>query len=113
MKDTFVDWLIDIMKKKGLTQATLAKRGDVSRTAISNLLNGSRGAGINLLSAIARGLDIPLEIVLEEYGIRKPDPDKPPGIEEWIYLYINASEIERQEMLDYARYKNQRRAANG
>ena len=58
MKDTFVDWLIDQMNSKGLSQAELAKKAGVSRAAISNLLNGSRGAGINLLNALAKGLDL-------------------------------------------------------
>ena len=112
MNDTFVDWLLDEMNRQGLSQAELAKKAGVSRTAISNLLNGSRGAGINLLNALAKGLELPIEEVLIAAGIRQSDPERPPGFEEWIYIYLNASEDQRQEMLAYARYQKQRHPAN-
>ena len=111
--NSFGYWLQDRMNEKGLTQRELARRAHVSQGSVGNVIRGDRKPGEKLCRALAIVLGLPPEEVFRAAGILPPDPGKPPGFEEWVYLYMTASESERQEMLDYARFKKQRRPATG
>jgi transcriptional regulator with XRE-family HTH domain len=109
---SFIMWLEKEMKDRNWKQADLARAANLDSSVVSMLLNGRRKPGEVTCNAIARAFDIPPEDVFRAAGILPPNREKPPGLEEWIYLYVTASEPERQEMLEYAHFKKQRRPAN-
>lgn len=99
MNNTFVDWLLNEMNSQGLSQAALAKKADVSRTAISNLINGSRGMGIELCTAIAHALKIPPETVFRAAGLLPPVSEDDAEWEIWKAKLAQLSPENRQRFL--------------
>jgi DNA-binding XRE family transcriptional regulator len=53
-------------KKRGMTQAALAKAVGVAQGYISELENGNRGGDIGLWMKMAKALDLPLEAIVED-----------------------------------------------
>lgn len=104
-KIAFVDWLLEEMNKQGLSQAALAKKAHVSRAAISNLINGARGAGRDLLVSIARGLGLPPETVFRAAGLFPASPDIDEDYENLKYMFEQMSQKEKEEFLAYGRLK--------
>ena len=56
------------MARRGLSQAALAQRLNVSQTAISKRLRGETPFDINELTRIAEVLDVPLDTLLVGIG---------------------------------------------
>jgi transcriptional regulator with XRE-family HTH domain len=52
--------------EKQMSQAQLVKRSGLSRSTVSRLENGERVADTQTLSAVAKGLGIPLNWLLSE-----------------------------------------------
>lgn len=100
----FVEWLQQKMKDKGWNQADLAKEAGVSRGSIGNILRQERDPGPALASAIADAFDLPVEFVFRKAGLLPEKPDEPEGLAEWIHRYLTASEEERHQLLEYARF---------
>lgn len=58
MKDRdFCKRLVDIRTQKGLTQAQLESRSELSATIISHYENGTRAPGLESIKALCRGLE--------------------------------------------------------
>jgi DNA-binding XRE family transcriptional regulator len=53
-------------KKRGMTQAQLAKAVGVAQGYISELENGNRGGDVGLWIKMSKALDLPLEAIVEE-----------------------------------------------
>jgi transcriptional regulator with XRE-family HTH domain len=67
--ENFGDWLREELKDRGMSQKDLAVRSGITPAQISRIISGSRGAGEESLSAIARALKLPLETVFRAAGI--------------------------------------------
>lgn len=57
--------------------------------------------------AISKALNVPAETVYRAAGLLPNKPEDPPGFAEWVHLFLNADEDQREEMLEYARFKAQ------
>jgi len=112
--NTFADWLAARLRQKGWSQKQLAQATGLSRQTISNYLVGRiTKPDESSCNALARVFGVTPEDVFRAAGILPNMNENPPGIEEWIYLYMHAEEEERQEMLYYARVGKQRRTVTG
>lgn len=74
--ENFGDWLIEQLRIRNISQAELARVSGVSKGTVSNLINGTKGAGQDSLTAIARALRLPPEEVFRRAGILPPLPNK-------------------------------------
>ena len=62
MKNTFSQWILDQLDDRDWSQAELARRAGISRTAISDVISGNANAGYNLCSLhAAKALELPLK----------------------------------------------------
>jgi transcriptional regulator with XRE-family HTH domain len=101
----FSDWLNQQLIMRGWSQADLSKAAGISRASITNVLTGTRQPGPDLCNAIAQAFKIPPEDVFRAAGLLPPKKEDAPGLAEWMHLYMNATPSQREEMLDYARFK--------
>lgn len=67
--ENFGDWLLERLKEKNMSQSELARIAGLSKGTISNLINGTKGAGQDSLKAIAIALKLPPDLVFEKAGI--------------------------------------------
>ena len=104
----FSGWLQDKIDKREWTQADLARKTDLSRAAVSQVLSENRRPGPEFCRAIARALDLPEEEVFRQAGLLSPKAEEPPNLGEWIRMFVLADEDERDRMLEVARTLSQR-----
>ncbi len=77
--ENFGEWLLNAMKEAGISsQSELARRAGLSKGTISNLVNGTKGVGIDSLSAIARVLRLPPDLVYEKANVFPANTDLSP-----------------------------------
>jgi transcriptional regulator with XRE-family HTH domain len=65
-------WFTDKIEQKGLTQKDIAARLDIQAPHVSRLLSGQRRLQINEAVELAKMLDVPLDDILINAGIRLP-----------------------------------------
>lgn len=107
----FVEWVEQELNQRRMTRADLARVGGITRSAVSKFLNRQqKEAGKDMLSAIARAFEMPVEEVYRIAGEFPTRPtEQPPGFLEWMDLFLSANDDQREEMLEYARFQAQRR----
>jgi transcriptional regulator with XRE-family HTH domain len=76
--ENFGNWLVERLKEKNISQSELARMAGISKGTISNLVNGTKGAGQDSLTAIAHALRLPPELVFEKAGLFPPKPELSP-----------------------------------
>jgi transcriptional regulator with XRE-family HTH domain len=109
----FVEWLEEEMRQRKLSQAELARRGEISRSAINKLLNRQqKKPGIVMLEAIARGLDMPPSEIFRISGFGGQVTEKESLKDELDYLTQSMSESELIEIIKYVRYRKEEKQAN-
>ncbi len=109
--ETFVDWLENELNKRNWSRADLSRHADISQSAISHIYAGSRKPGKDVCSKIARALKLPEETVFRAAGILQPTYDQEdwsPTLLEWVKLFKDASDEEREIMLENARFFSNR-----
>ena len=67
--NNFGEWLLVELDRRGMSQADLARKSGVSRTAISDVISGSSKPGFRLCRGIADGLRLPFLTVLLQAGL--------------------------------------------
>lgn len=67
--ENFGDWLLERLKDKNMSQSELARIAGLSKGTISNLINGTKGAGQDSLKAVAIALKLPPDLVFEKAGV--------------------------------------------
>lgn len=67
-KTSFADWLENELVKREISQAELARRAGVTRSAINGVLTGYRGIGVEMCNGIAKALGIPPDEVFRAAG---------------------------------------------
>lgn len=105
----FSDWLQEELNRRGWSQADLVRASGISKGTVSRLISGTRSIGIDVCQALAQAFHLPPEDVLRIAGLLPDKPEEPPGLGEWIQRYLDATEDQRQEMLEYARFKTRRK----
>ena len=112
-KPLFGDWLQSILDERGMSQADLARRMGKKTGVVSNLINNKRQQpAVESCKLIADALNLPLEEVYRAADILPETPEADPITEAIIALTKNLDPQERQEILDYVRYKNERVGRN-
>lgn len=76
--ENFGSWLLNVLQEKKISQSELARLAGVSKGTISNLINGTKGAGQNSLIAIAHVLKLPPEMLFEKARLFPPKPELSP-----------------------------------
>lgn len=104
----FNDWMLERLKEQNWNQADLARASGLTRTAVSNYING-RIPDEAALRKLAKGFKLPPETVFRAAGILPPESEKTPNLLEWIGIFTEADDNDRQEMLNYARYMSNRK----
>lgn len=66
---SFPDWVVNELHKREMTPADLSRKGGISESALSKMLNGVRNPGIELLIGISKGLSMPRIEVFEAAGL--------------------------------------------
>lgn len=65
-REKFRDWLDNELKIRGMKPADLARRGEISPSIISRIMGLENAATNEACKKIARGLNLPVEVVLKE-----------------------------------------------
>lgn len=105
------NWIIEQMKLREWSQRELGRRSNYSHSMISDVLSGNKSASFDFCAAIAKAFGEQPEDVFRLAGLL---PSLPGTHNEEITLkklwdiITNMSVEERQEVLDYARYRFQR-----
>jgi transcriptional regulator with XRE-family HTH domain len=105
-KRPFAQWIVDEINDRGWTRADLARFAKVSPTAISDVINGRRSAGSDLCSALAEAFNYPPDYVFRKAGLLPElEEEELPGLDELTNYYRIASDEERREIVEFARFK--------
>ena len=92
------------IKRKGWSQARLAKAAKLDSAVISNILNEKRGVGWESARAIADALNIPAETMFRKAGLLPPVPAKTEQSEQLLYLFNQLDPDKKQDLLGYAEF---------
>ena len=76
--ENFGDWLLKELREAKISQSEFSRRSGLSKGTISNLINGTKGAGQDSLIAIARALKLPTDLVFEKAGLLPPKVELSP-----------------------------------
>ncbi len=106
----FSDWLSKEIKKRGWSEAELARRANIPRQIINNYINRQRKKpDSDVLVAIARALNLPPETVFRAAGLLPPVSPNSEHQQEFLYLLSQLSPEEQEEILELLRFKTERR----
>lgn len=84
---TTTNWLLDELKVRDWSQADLARRAGVSRTAISDIISGRRNIGKDLALSLSEVFNLPLEEVYRRSGILPLEPPQDETLYKINHLY--------------------------
>ena len=106
---TFSVWLEGVLRDQEMSQAELARKAGVTRSAINGILTGRRGPGPDLCKALAVALGIPEEIVFREAGLLTHKPETDEQTERLLHLYNQMTDDEREEWVALGEFVFSRR----
>ena len=109
MNIQFSKWLMNKLIEKGWSQAELAYKAGVSRTAISDVISEKRSAGTELCRAIARAFNLPPELIFRKAGLLPAAPDNSPTLESINYKLSLLPESEQERILEFVDFLLERR----
>jgi transcriptional regulator with XRE-family HTH domain len=75
--ETFGNWLLSQLRQRNMTQAELARLAGINRGTLSNIINGHKQIGRDVLISISGALRLPIDIVA------RAAEGKPPSFDEW------------------------------
>ena len=99
------NWLRYQLQVMGWSQSELARRADISTTAVSDLISGRRKLGKDTALAIAKAFGIPLDDVLVAAGDLQPTVNDDPIISEITHKTKQLDKAERLEILEFIKMK--------
>ena len=103
--NNFGKWLENVLKGRGMSQAELARRTNVSRSAINGVINGTRNPGRNMLVSLANALTLPLQDLFQAGGGGVDyNYDNSTDFAEWIQIYEDADVDMKKELLGIAQF---------
>lgn len=110
--------LLEARKKRGYTQADLARKSGVSQQGISRIERGDRSPNIITIGMLAAALDIPMSEFMEETAAKKSPAagtgDGTDGLrEEIIGLIGRLPEEALPQVRDYAEFLRSRHEKRG
>jgi len=100
------------MAARDMSQADLARGAGVTRTAISDVVNGRRNPGRELATSIAKAFSLPPEQVFRAAGFLPPVAKMNEEIEQIVHKVGQLNKQDQQEVLAYIRMKKNIRKKN-
>ncbi len=97
----FIAWLNRELDLRGMSDRALARRGGISQSSIS-LVRSGQMPGFKVLCGIARGLDTPLLVVLQEAGLEE-SIEMSPFLRSLLHVAAQLSDADRKRLLAIAR----------
>lgn len=99
----FKEWLKAELDVRGLTQADLARKTNLSTAAVSLVINGKRGVGEEFCQAVAKALNLPTETVYRAAGLLPPVPDDVEYLERFKMLlhYLDPEDRDKLEKIGW------------
>ena len=104
----FVNWLGRELQQRGWNKAELARRGGITDSQVSRVLNGDQGPGTEMLRAVAAAFDVPLYEVYVRAGLLPPDTERSALIERIVEILKRRPEEDQEELLEMTRVKLER-----
>jgi len=109
MENEFSTWLTTEMNRRGWSNSELARRAEIVPSAISMVISGHRGPGLDLCVGLSRAFKIPPEDVLRKAGLLPPLPlPDDPTLQELFAYCKRLSPQARKEILEYVLFRYQR-----
>jgi transcriptional regulator with XRE-family HTH domain len=105
----FANWLDEERARFGWNRAELARRADLSPSTLSMICSHKRGVGVDACKSLAKALRLPEAEVLRAAGLLAPARDSDPAMEELLGLAGRLPPDDRQDLIDLARAKLDRR----
>lgn len=110
MSDQFRQWLTSEMEKQRYSQASLSKVMGISQSFVSRVLSGEKTPSVDFCIKIAQALDVPPEKLLRLANILPTSPASDDStLQELMDLARNLSPEDQKEILEYVRFRYQRR----
>lgn len=103
--DTFANWLEAQMRRRGWSAAELSRRSRLPKATVSRILNRKRAAGERAIKALARGLELPPEMVFRAAGVLPGEPKSDPLTEEGLHILHKLDGEDRVDALRYLRMR--------
>jgi transcriptional regulator with XRE-family HTH domain len=99
----FSEWLDRELDSRGWSRSEAARRGGISASMVDKVINGHAQPGMTFYKGIAQAFEMPLEDVLIKAGeIEKRTEDTGPTFWEWLRIWLNANDEERDRLLERA-----------
>jgi transcriptional regulator with XRE-family HTH domain len=95
-----------------MTQADLVRASGISRGGVSNLINQVRDPDPKSCKAIAKALNLPVELVFRKAGLLPPEPLYTEYEKEVAHLIREMSPEDQYDVLEYIRFKVERGKQN-
>ena len=107
MKSAFLTWLQNAIRDRQWSISELARRSGVSQSHLSNIISGNRKASAATLSALARALNLPADLVFSKAGLLPPAKSTLGELEkEWQHIFTQtATEKEQRELITRAKFE--------
>lgn len=100
----FTDFIQSEMKKRGWSQADLARQTGMTTGGVSMLLNQTRKPSSDTLLILAQTFHMPPEKIFRKAGLLPEISEDAEGKEELDYLFNTLSEEGKNDLLIYARF---------
>lgn len=107
----FPDWLLSELDERNWSQAELARRARVSRTAISNVINQQRQPGAELCNAIASAFGYPPSVVFRAAWILPQQTDVDEETVQMMHLFEQLTEEDQEAVMGLAQFLLNRRSS--
>ena len=109
--ETFITWLNKQLENSNLSQSEASRRAGLNQNAISDIMTGKvKSISIKTTKALARLFGVPMYEVLQQAGhLEFPAQIEDLSLRELVELAKQLPEKDRQELLNYARWKASRR----
>ncbi|GEM_PF-660735 len=113
MEKPFSEWLVNELTKRGMTQSDLAAASGTTPAQISRIISGSRGVGEKTLSMIAKGLDLPPELVFRAAGFLPQQKEVNELVEQLVNQASVLEDEDIYELIEIAKVIRERREKYG
>ncbi len=100
----FTDYVQSEMKKRGWSQADLARQTGMTTGGVSMLLNQTRKPSPDTLLTLSKAFQIPPESIFRAAGLLPAAPQRTEITEMILYLYQKLSDEGKKDLLSYARF---------
>jgi len=99
--DEFSAWLLREMESRGWNQAEMHRRSGLSRTIISDVLQGKVSPGFEFCIAIGKALHLPAEQIMRLAGLLPLVPAKTEQHEKLLYMFNQLPQNEKERLLNH------------